>query len=222
MIINEIKLKRLLDDSSIEDYEYNIFESEDEANIYISGDDKSVSPHNNKLWKDWNLGHVSFKFIIHKDGTITDMYFISAETDNMLDRKFDERDDNEILNDMNESAKANPKDVLWNTFYLDIDSTIIIDPVNEVIEALKKRSSNYSNFIVKADGKCKVIVSTNNIEKVFEIGYNVSTNEWTVLYNFAEHTYNGKDEYLPWALSYAIGLCQEKYDDAIAAYNNLF
>ena len=225
MIINEMKLKKLLDDSSIEDYEYDIFESEDEAKIYISGDDKSVHPYNKRgdgWWKEWNYGHVSFMFIIHKDGTITDMYFMSADTENMLDRQYDERDDDEILNEINEFVKANSKEVLCNTFYLNVDSNIIIDPVNEVIEVLKKRSSNYSNFIIKADGKCKVIVSTDNIEKVFEIAYNVSTNEWIVLYNFTEHTYKGKDEYLPWALSYAIGLCQDKYEDAIAAYNNLF
>lgn len=209
LIIDTDELERLLNNSTIKNFNYDIYVRDDVASITINGKDTQTKN------KHWSLGYTSFRFNINIKGKIESIYVYSFDADDLF---AEDQDDDyfEMRDTLNENIKDHPEEYLEDTFNL-INLANIIEKDNKakiIKEALNNIFKN--KYSVQ-----KIDTNRWTIENYGNISFNEDHDTWTVNFNFGDSYIQAENNNLADAIIETLNECK-KYFNAMPALYDYF
>ena len=209
LIIDTDELERLLNNSTIKNFNYDIYVRDDVATVTINGKDTQTRN------KHWSLGYTSFRFNINIKGKIESIYIYSFDTDDLFSEDQDD-DYFEMRDTLNENIKDHPEEYLEDTFNL-INLANIIEKDNKakiIEEALNNIFKN--KYSVQKFG-------TNRwkIENYGIISFNENYNKWLASFIFGDSYIQADNTNLADAIIETLDECK-KYFNAMPALYDYF
>ena len=209
LIIDTDELERLLNNSTIKNFNYDIYVRDDVASITINGKDTQTRN------KHWSLGYTSFRFNINIKGKIESIYIYSFDTDDLFSEDQDD-DYFEMRDTLNENIKDHPEEYLEDTFNL-INLANIIEKDNKakiIKEALNNIFKN--KYSVQ-----KIDTNRWKIENYGNISFNEDHDKWFVSFNFGDSYIQAENNNLADAIIETLDECK-KYFNAMPALYDYF
>ena len=209
LIIDTDELERLLNNSTIKNFKYDIYVQDDVATVTIDGKDtRSRNKH-------WSLGYINFRFNINIKGKIESIYIYIFDTDDLFSENRD-CDYFEMKDTLNENIKDHPEEYLEDTFNL-INLANIIEKDNKskiIKEALNKIFKN--RYSVQ-----KIDTNRWEIENYGPISFNEDHNTWVVSFYFGDSIINADNTNLADAIIETLNECK-KYFNAMPVLYDYF
>lgn len=209
LIIDTDELERLLNNSTIKNFKYDIYVLDDVATITIDGKDTQTRN------KHWSLGYTSFRFNINIKGKIESIYIYSFDTDDLFSEDRD-RDYYEMQDTLNKNIKDHPEEYLEDTFNLvDLANIIEIDDKAKIIkEALNNIFKN--RYSAQKFGTNRWKIANYGI-----ISFNEDHDTWLASFTFGDSYIQADNTDLAYAIIETLNECK-KYFNAMPALYDYF